>query len=468
MVDVKDVPQDEKDTFVCNIKALRMIRFSLQFDTFRLVSSCKTAKEVWDRLKELYSTDEDLEHSIQTLLLSEFGDFKQKPEEKLIQAFDRFNHFLSKMIKHGIERKVIEQKVTFMNGLRSEWMVVVSTVKADEQLKAYFLAKLVRILKSYEGTMTKETNVVSSMGSLALISKGKNAMKEEEDLDLSEFNLTNEEYALMVSNPKKFIRRNFPTNKNQNWQGNYSSEKAKEEPRITPQQEEPKKERKMSSDSGFNCHFCGGKNHFAKDCMLRKMLEKIESEDNEAYYLRKLEEIKKKKAAANNTMNDEEVRKPTHGRDFVAKEDECVAEAKCLMVTAGVSQMRGYITDGGQDEVKEREDRCFAAKHVGEQINEYDQLIKKNSVEFTRLSQNKSKVMKKRAVVYQKVETTPNQVCAVTDITQKQTAELTSLVNEDNDDGCEEHFWPAPIDNADETVGLSERTSWRVKGRYVA
>ena len=59
-------------------------------------------------LKELYSTDEDLEHSIQTLLLFEFGDFKKKPEEKLIQAFDRFNHLLSKMIKHGIERNVIE------------------------------------------------------------------------------------------------------------------------------------------------------------------------------------------------------------------------------------------------------------------------------------------------------------------------------------------------------------------------
>ena len=144
-----------------------------------MVSSCTTAKEIWDMLKELYFTDEYLEHSIQTLLLSEFGDFKQKPEEKLIQAFDRFNHLLSKMIKHGIERKVIEQKVTFMNGLRPEWMVVVSTVKAHEQFKAYALAKLVGILKSHESAMTKETNVVSSMGSLALISKGKNVAEEE-------------------------------------------------------------------------------------------------------------------------------------------------------------------------------------------------------------------------------------------------------------------------------------------------
>ena len=46
--DVKDIPQDEKEKFQCNIKALRMIRFALQSDTFRLVSSCATAKEIWD------------------------------------------------------------------------------------------------------------------------------------------------------------------------------------------------------------------------------------------------------------------------------------------------------------------------------------------------------------------------------------------------------------------------------------
>ena len=41
--DVKDIAQDKKDKFQCNIKALRLIRSALQSDTFRLVSSCGTA-----------------------------------------------------------------------------------------------------------------------------------------------------------------------------------------------------------------------------------------------------------------------------------------------------------------------------------------------------------------------------------------------------------------------------------------
>lgn len=60
--DVKDIPQDKKEKIQCNIKALTMIRFALQSNMFLLVSSCATAKEIWDRFKELYSTDEDLEH----------------------------------------------------------------------------------------------------------------------------------------------------------------------------------------------------------------------------------------------------------------------------------------------------------------------------------------------------------------------------------------------------------------------
>lgn len=48
-----------------NLKATRILRFALPHDTFRLVSSYQIAKEIWDRLKELYSSDDDLKHSTQ-------------------------------------------------------------------------------------------------------------------------------------------------------------------------------------------------------------------------------------------------------------------------------------------------------------------------------------------------------------------------------------------------------------------
>ncbi|XP_052625831.1 uncharacterized protein LOC128132873 [Lactuca sativa] len=368
--------------------------------------SCTTAKEIWDRLKELYSTDEDLEHSIQTLLLSEFGAFVQKPEEKLIQTFDRFNHFLSKMMKPSIERKVIEQNDTLMNGLRPEWIAVVSTVKAHEQFKSYSLAKLMGILKSHESEVTKEAKVVSGVGSLALVYKRKNVVDEEEQSDMSECDLTNEEYTMMVTNPKKFARRKFPANKNRNWQGSYNSEKVKEEPKNNTQKDDEKKESKL--ENIVNDEFDGVE------------VWSIDSED-------------------------EEVRTPSHGRAYVAREGVVVSAGKCLMIT----------TESKHEKEKVKEDKCFAAKPMSEKISDCDQLIKKedeiisecesimsldeisvtykygldkiesfieskeqfiknepeptkpliseNSVEYARVSKEKSKTLKEKAIVYQKV-----------------------------------------------------------------
>jgi len=49
---------------------------------------------------------------------------------------------------------------------------------------------------------------------------------------------------------------------------------------------------------------------------------------------------------------------------------------KCLMVS-DVSQMRGYNTDGGNEDTKEREDLCFTAKPLSLRFNELDELINK-------------------------------------------------------------------------------------------
>ena len=86
-------------------------------------------------------------------------------------------------------------------------------------------------------------------------------------------------------------------------------------------------------------------------------------------------------------------------------------------------------------------------------------LISEKSVEYARLLDNKLKKLKEKAVVYQKVQTVPNQVYVVKGVFERQTAELKILVDQNNAGGCDDFFWSAPIDNADETVGLSEQTS---------
>ncbi|KAL7591015.1 hypothetical protein Lser_V15G34603 [Lactuca serriola] len=173
------------------------------------------------------------------------------------------------------------------------------------------------------------------------------------------------------------------------------------------------------------------------------------------------------------------------------------------MVTDGGSQMQENASVSGTSE-----DSCFAARPVPEQINECKQLINKvnsilqslnipisryktelNDLKFTfssisdslkrtrlsnsnltdQLSRATSKgEERQKANVFPKVQTMPNQVFKAKGVTENQTVERKTIVDNENKDGCDDLFWSAPIDNANETVGLSERTSWKVKGRYMA
>ncbi|KAL7587924.1 hypothetical protein Lser_V15G40914 [Lactuca serriola] len=98
-----------------------------------------------------------------------------------------------------------------MNGPRLEWKVF--GVKAHEQFKTSSLAKVVIILRSHEEKVTKEVKLVSGMGSLAPVEKGKKATKGDSKSDLSYSEIYNE-LDLLISNPKKFIKKNFSGDKN--------------------------------------------------------------------------------------------------------------------------------------------------------------------------------------------------------------------------------------------------------------
>ncbi|KAI3515898.1 hypothetical protein L1887_14803 [Cichorium endivia] len=312
-----------------------------------------------------------LTSSTQFKPLSDFGSFVQGPEETLTQTFNRYNHLLSRLLKYNLARTVIEQKVTFVDGLRSEWKAIVSTIKAHEQFKTYTLAKVVGILKSHEKEVISEAKATVSLGSLALVAAGKKSAEIDSDSDFSDHDLTREDKALMVSNPKKIFKKNFSKYKNRVRRGGFNSEKTLDE----NQKRKGDEEKKLVGDSGYDCHYCKGKNHFIKDYLLRKQTEKKEQVKDEAYYAKKIAELKKNDASTTKAAfvvkedsefgvvevwstdsEDEEVRNPAHGR--------------CLMVKADHSESRGYSTDGCQTSAS-----CFAAKPVSEQVEECEAVV---------------------------------------------------------------------------------------------
>lgn len=112
--------------------------------------------------------------------------------------------------------------------------------------------------------------------------------------------------------------------------------------------------------------------------MLRRLNEKKEGEDDEAYHMRNLKEIKKEKKADNSMFalivlqkaaenefggveiwstdsGDDKVRRPTHDREFVAKEKSSHFGGRCLVVTNESSQTQGSTTEGESGAVSQRD-----------------------------------------------------------------------------------------------------------------
>ena len=56
---------------------------------------------------------------------------------------------------------------------------------------------------------------------------------------------------------------------------------------------ESKAEKKLKGDSGIDCHYCHRANHMSSDCMLCKKDEKKNKVKDEAYYVERLEEVRK-------------------------------------------------------------------------------------------------------------------------------------------------------------------------------
>ena len=197
-----------------------------------------------------------------------------------------------------------------------------------------------------------------------------------------------EEKALMVRNPQKFFKKNFSkfnskygnnskseeskggynnsnnssfnnnTNNNSNWKSRYNKEN------------ESKGMRKFSGDSGYDCHFCEGKNHLARDCMLRKQREAFEDEQDAEYY----------KQFTGKSKHDSK----SETNEKVEKKSENKSDSKALVVQGDEdASMEFWSTGSDDDEIRkpshgERKfgggvikgpvSKCFMARIVNDSV----------------------------------------------------------------------------------------------------
>ena len=122
-----DLTSDEKSLIEAVLKAKRELQFGLTPTSLRLIEPCKTAHDIWIKLKDSYGSNEQLD-SIQSSLLAKYGAFKQNTDESIDKTLERFHQLLSRMDIYDLARKEVEKNTTFLQSLRSEFFNIGQTI----------------------------------------------------------------------------------------------------------------------------------------------------------------------------------------------------------------------------------------------------------------------------------------------------------------------------------------------------
>ncbi|XP_023761595.1 uncharacterized protein LOC111910032 [Lactuca sativa] len=330
-------------------RCMRELRGALPHVVYNHIRGCKTAKDIWNTLKEKYQGSEKTKINSVKQCLVEMKEFKQKETETIEVYYDCLNELIYRCNRYGIIRSLMEYNLTFIMGLRKEWRSVSLMIKNQQSFDISSLNDVYNQLKTHESEVSEIMEEAKQIlgGPLALVLKvSKVEFAEKENSDEEGFLMNSDDEAITFysnNRVKKFFKKPFNSKgKQSEIKGNLTKSGMEEKKKFEKPEKNDDKvkdlkaEKKLKGDSGVDCHYCNGANHFAIDCMLRKKEEKKNRVKNEAYYAEKLEEVREKAKSLSlvargenedeesgthqiwsSGSGDEEMRHPTHGAMFV-------------------------------------------------------------------------------------------------------------------------------------------------------
>lgn len=282
-------------------------------DNFDIIINCKSAKEIWDDLKNLYEGSEQDQDKKLTTTLNEFNNFKAQFGESLEDSFKRFNLIVTKFSNAGTIRNNHETNLQFLNGLGRHWTTAKMIVQGDRKIHSLSLYKLYGELQAQESTVLNDCSDFG--GPLALVAQSPHTQTYPTSYDLppqsyevdSEYDDEEEfQNAIALINQKfnrlpPSFRKNQQYNRppfNRNFQNNHF--RSTKNPLPSPQSHQTQSKevppQSQSTDFGTSiedksdiiiCHKCNKENHFAKDCKANIVKDR-------AFYLRMAQELEDK------------------------------------------------------------------------------------------------------------------------------------------------------------------------------
>ncbi|KAL3510072.1 hypothetical protein ACH5RR_029473 [Cinchona calisaya] len=103
----------DKVNLSLNAKAINILYNALDADEISKVKGCKSAKEIWDKLKEIHEGSEDIREQKKSLFVAKYESFKMEPHENIDKIYCRFNDMVKDLEGLGKEYSLGEKNRKF-------------------------------------------------------------------------------------------------------------------------------------------------------------------------------------------------------------------------------------------------------------------------------------------------------------------------------------------------------------------
>ncbi|GJY52520.1 zf-CCHC domain-containing protein [Tanacetum coccineum] len=208
----------------------------------------KTAKDIWQSLLITHQGNSQVKDYKIDLLVQQYEQFTILEQESIDSGFARFNTIITslKALDKGFSSKNYVRK--FLRALYPKWIANVTAIEESKDLSSLALNELIGNLKVHEVVMEKDSEIYRGKKERVKCIAMK-AKKESSDDETSTSGSDDKEYAMAVSNFKKFFRRKG---------------KFVRQPREEKKSFRQRDEKKGKSDR--KCFRCGDPNHLIGDC----------------------------------------------------------------------------------------------------------------------------------------------------------------------------------------------------------
>ncbi|MQM23012.1 hypothetical protein Taro_056073 [Colocasia esculenta] len=142
--------EDDRKKISLNCKAKSILCCALSKKEFNHVSACKSAMEMWQKLRITYEGTDKVKETRIDILVTQYERFQMQPGESITQMFSRFIDITNGLAGLGKINEMGDMVRKILRSLPSSWTPKVTAIEEANDLKKMLLEKLIGSLMAHE------------------------------------------------------------------------------------------------------------------------------------------------------------------------------------------------------------------------------------------------------------------------------------------------------------------------------